>query len=130
MQQQQLSKATRTVYTILRLIATLVPLIRLHRLQRERGQVADLGGPHRPPAPAAHPPSREVEALLLPPRQHIRGSLWLKKRLLSLLELYGTAGAVIIPRHRVKSPYFQPLLNFANAPNGTADAEMPRNAVS
>ena len=59
----------------------------------------------------------------------IRGSLWLKKRLLSLLDLYGTAGAVIIPRHRVKSPYFQPLLNFANAPNGTADAEMPRKAA-
>jgi hypothetical protein len=46
------------------------------------------------------------------------------------LELYGTAGAVIIPHHRVKSPYFQPLLNFANAPNGTADAKMPRNAAS
>lgn len=59
----------------------------------------------------------------------IRGSLWLKKRLLSLLELYGTAGAVIIPRHRVKSPYFQPVLNFANAPNGTADAEMPRKSA-
>lgn len=60
----------------------------------------------------------------------IRGSLWLKKRLLSLLELYGTAGAVIIPRHRVKSLYFQPLLNFANAPNGIAGLGKPRNAAS
>ena len=50
----------------------------------------------------------------------IRGGLWLKKRLLSLLELYGTAGAVIIPRRGVESPYFQPFLPFANAPNGTA----------
>ena len=50
----------------------------------------------------------------------IRGGLWLKKRLLSLLALYGTAGAVIIPRRRVKTPYFQPFLPFANAPNGTA----------
>lgn len=55
----------------------------------------------------------------------IRGSLWLKKRLLSLLELYGTAEAVVIPRHCARVPYFQPLLNFANAPNGTADAKMP-----
>lgn len=60
----------------------------------------------------------------------IRGSLWLKKRLLSLLELYGTAGAVIIPRHRVKSLYFQPLLNFANASNGIAGLGKPRNAAS
>ena len=50
----------------------------------------------------------------------VRGSLWLKKKLLSLLELYGTAGAVIFRAPRTKSLYFQPLLNFANAPNGTA----------
>ena len=49
----------------------------------------------------------------------VRGSLWLKKKLLSLLELYGTAGAVILRMPRTKSLYFQPLLNFANAPNGT-----------
>ena len=52
----------------------------------------------------------------------VRGSLWLKKKLLSLLELYGTAGAVIFRAPRTKSLYFQPLLNFANAPNGTARA--------
>ena len=52
----------------------------------------------------------------------VRGSLWLKKELLSLLELYGTAGAVIFRTPRTKSLYFQPLLNFANAPNGTARA--------
>ena len=52
----------------------------------------------------------------------VRGSLWLKKKLLSLLELYGTAGAVIFQVPRTKSLYFQPLLNFANAPNGTARA--------
>ena len=60
----------------------------------------------------------------------IRGSLWLKKRMLSLLELYGTAGAVIIPCQRDKVPYFQPMLNFANAPNGTASAETPRKPAS
>ena len=52
----------------------------------------------------------------------VRGSLWLKKKLLSLLDLYGTAGAVIFRAPRTKSLYFQPLLNFANAPNGTARA--------
>ena len=52
----------------------------------------------------------------------VRGSLWLKKELLSLLELYGTAGTVIFRTPRTKSLYFQPLLNFANAPNGTARA--------
>jgi hypothetical protein len=52
----------------------------------------------------------------------VRGSLWLKKKLLSLLGLYGTAGAVILRMPRTKSLYFQPLLNFANAPNGTAGA--------
>ena len=40
-------------------------------------------------------------------------------KLLSLLELYGTSGAVILRMPRTKSLYFQPLLNFANAPNGT-----------
>ena len=44
---------------------------------------------------------------------------FLKKKLLSLLELYGTAGVVILRMPRTKSLYFQPLLNFANAPNGT-----------
>ena len=52
----------------------------------------------------------------------VRGSLWLKKKLLSLLELYGTAGSMIFRAPRTKSLYFQPLLNFANAPNGTARA--------
>ena len=60
----------------------------------------------------------------------IRGCLWLKKRLLSLLELYGTAGAVIIPCQRAKVPYFQPFLNFANAPNGTASVEMHQKSAS
>ena len=43
-------------------------------------------------------------------------------KLLSLLKLYGTAGAVILRMPRTKSLYFQPLLNFANAPNGTEGA--------
>ena len=52
----------------------------------------------------------------------VRGSIWLKNKLLSLLELYGTARAVISRAPSTKSLYFQPLLNFANAPNGTARA--------
>ena len=123
MQKQQLSKVTRTVYTILRQIATLIP----------REFVTDAAEANRVKwrtfDPWSHLPTLVIVQLSRLSGV-IRGSLWLKKRLLSLLDLYGTAGAVIIPRHRVKSPYFQPLLNFANAPNGTADAEMPRNAVS
>ena len=39
-----------------------------------------------------------------------------------ILKLYGTAGAVISRAPSTKSLYFQPLLNFANAPNGIARA--------
>jgi IS4 transposase len=55
----------------------------------------------------------------------VQGSLWLKKKLLSLLELYEAARAVISRMRRTKSLYFQPLVNFANAPNGTAGASPP-----
>jgi hypothetical protein len=46
-------------------------------------------------------------------------------KLLSLLELYGTAGAVILRMPRTKSLYFQPLLNFANAPMGQKGRKTP-----
>jgi len=58
--------------------------------------------------------------ILVADRAHLDFS-FLKKKLLSLLELYGTAGAVILRMPRTKSLYFQPLLNFANAPNGTEE---------
>lgn len=55
----------------------------------------------------------------------VRGSLWLKKKLLSLLDLYGTASGVIFKRQCVKPLCFQLVLQFANAPNGTAGVESP-----
>lgn len=52
----------------------------------------------------------------------VRGSLWLKKKLLSLLSLYGTADAVFLPQIAAKPRVYQLMLPFANAPNGTASA--------
>lgn len=52
----------------------------------------------------------------------VRGCLWLKKKLMSLLEIYGTARAVIIERYKANPLYYQPLLPFHPPPNGTAEA--------
>lgn len=49
----------------------------------------------------------------------VRGCLWLKKELFSLLDLYGTASGGFARLGRAAPLYFQPFLPFANAPNGT-----------
>ena len=49
----------------------------------------------------------------------VRGCLWLKKDLFSLLDTYGTAGGWVFRRKSTRPAWIQALLPFANAPNGT-----------
>ena len=49
----------------------------------------------------------------------VRGCLWLKKDLFSLLDTYGTASGWFFRRKCARPAWIQALLPFANAPNGT-----------
>ena len=49
----------------------------------------------------------------------VRGCLWLKKDLFSLLDTYGTAGGWVFRRKSARPAWIQALLPIANAPNGT-----------